>query len=62
MLLRVDPAEADALTSLPRVRRFEMRGKELSGWLHLDAAALDREEELRRWVAKGLAYARSLPT
>lgn len=62
MMLRVDPVGSDALTSPPQVRRVVMRGRELAGWLHVDLAALECEDDLRRWVVKGLGYARSLTT
>jgi TfoX/Sxy family transcriptional regulator of competence genes len=61
LLLRVDPNEAASLTSHPHVRRFQMRGREMDGWLHVDEKALGVDNELRRWVDVGLAYARTLP-
>jgi len=61
LLLRVDPASTDALVSEPLVRRFEMRGREMDGWLHVDATVVESDRELRRWVDIGVAYARSLP-
>ena len=61
LLLRVDPAETASLLVEPQVRRFEMRGRAMDGWLHLDAEVVDSEDDLRRWVAHGVRYARSLP-
>jgi TfoX/Sxy family transcriptional regulator of competence genes len=61
LLLRCDPAETDELVTEPGVERFEMRGKEMDGWLHVDPQAIEGDEELRRWVRVGLAYAASLP-
>jgi TfoX/Sxy family transcriptional regulator of competence genes len=61
LLLRVDPAETDALVVEPGARRFEMRGREMDGWLHLEGDALSPDDRLARWVARGVAYARSLP-
>jgi len=61
MLLRVDPAQTESLLDGRRVRRFEMRGREMDGWLRVDPEVLQTDEELRRWVAHGLGYARSLP-
>ncbi len=43
------------------VPRFQMRGREMDGWLHVDAEAVETDEELRRWVSHGVAYARTLP-
>lgn len=61
LLLRVDPAETQALLAPPHVDRFEMRGREMDGWLRVDAAAVGTDDELRDWVGHGVAYARSLP-
>ena len=61
LLLRVDPTETESLVSPPHVRRFEMRGREMDGWLRVDTGAVESAEELSRWVDRGLAYARSLP-
>ncbi|HEV7656191.1 MAG TPA: TfoX/Sxy family protein [Mycobacteriales bacterium] len=61
LLLRVDPADTESLLDEPLVRRFEMRGREMDGWLRVDPEAVRTDDELRRWVAHGVAYARSLP-
>jgi len=61
LLLRVDPAEADALTADPIADRFIMRGREMNGWLHIHLDATASEAELKRWVSRGICYARSLP-
>jgi TfoX N-terminal domain len=61
LLLRVDPAEAESLISEPHVRRFEMRGRKMDGWLRVDAEAAEADDDLRGWVGHGVTYARSLP-
>jgi TfoX/Sxy family transcriptional regulator of competence genes len=61
LLLRVDPAQTETLVRDPAAHRFEMRGRELNGWLQIDAGTLSDERELADWVARGVAYARSLP-
>lgn len=60
LLLRVDPKETESLVSEPDVRRFEMRGREMDGWLRVDPTVLESDGDLRRWVSHGVAYARSL--
>jgi TfoX/Sxy family transcriptional regulator of competence genes len=60
LLLRVDPAQTESLVSEPHVRRFEMRGREMDGWLRVDMEAVDTDADLRRWVKQGVSYARSL--
>ena len=62
LLVRVDPAESGTLVETTKARRMEMRGREMQGWLHVDADALSSESEVARWVERGVAYARSLPS
>ncbi len=62
LLLRIDPADGELLVSGPHLRRFEMRGREMHGWLRVDAEALETDDDLRGWVRHGVTYARSLPS
>ncbi len=61
LLLRVDPARTDEFVAPPHVGRFVMRGREMDGWLRVDAAAMDTDERLARWVGLGVDYVRTLP-
>jgi TfoX/Sxy family transcriptional regulator of competence genes len=61
LLLRVDPAETEALAAEPHTQRFVMRGREMDGWLRVDADATTADDELERWITRGVTYARSLP-
>ena len=61
LLLRVNPAETASLVSEPGVRRFQMRGREMDGWLQVAPEAVETDDELRAWVRHGVTYARSLP-
>ena len=62
LLLRVDPADTAALVQEPYVDRFVMRGRAMDGWLRVDDAAVESDEDLGRWVSHGVTYARSLPS
>jgi TfoX/Sxy family transcriptional regulator of competence genes len=61
LLVRCDPADTAALLGQPGVGPFESRGREMDGWLHVDADAVGAEGALERWTALGVAYVRSLP-
>ncbi len=60
ILLRVDPTSTPALVQRPEASRFEMRGREMDGWLRIDPTALTTERQLKSWVSRGVSYARSL--
>jgi TfoX/Sxy family transcriptional regulator of competence genes len=61
LLVRVDPAQSDALVASTNARPMEMRGREMAGWLRVDADHVRTKRELSRWVGRGVQYARSLP-
>jgi TfoX/Sxy family transcriptional regulator of competence genes len=61
LLLRMDPVQTDALINEPHAQRLTMRGREMDGWVRIDADALETDDELERWIDRGVAYARSLP-
>jgi len=62
LLLRVDPEETDRLLAQPHAQPFEMRGRAMDGWLRVAPDGLGTKRELERWVKRGVAYARSLPS
>ena len=62
LMVRVDPEETEAVATEPHAGPFEMRGRPVDGWLRIDADGLRRSAELERWVERGVAYARSLPS
>lgn len=61
LMVRVPPGGTAKLMAEPGAGPFEMRGRELKGWLRVDADAVDSEEALALWVDRGAAYAGSLP-
>jgi TfoX/Sxy family transcriptional regulator of competence genes len=61
LLLRVDPADAPTLVQSPEASRFEMRGREMDGWLRIDPTGLATKHQLKSWVVRGVSYARTLP-
>jgi TfoX/Sxy family transcriptional regulator of competence genes len=61
LLLRVPPEETDALAAKPHAEPFVMRGREMQGWLRIDAEGVRTRAQLERWVRRGIDHARSLP-
>ena len=61
LMVRCEPGETDELTAKPHVRRFEMRGREMRGWLRVDGEGVRTKRQLEPWVKRGVKYARSLP-
>ena len=61
LMLRCDPAKTEELRSKPHAGPMEMRGRVVDGWLRVEAEGVRTKRQLERWVARGIAYARSLP-
>jgi TfoX/Sxy family transcriptional regulator of competence genes len=61
ILVRADPEESEALVAASTARPMEMRGREMRGWLRVEAEDVGSDAELSKWVDVGSTYARSLP-
>lgn len=61
LMARVDPRDLEKLLERPHVRPFEMRGREMAGWLRVDPEGVRTKRQLAPWVKRGVAYVRSLP-
>jgi TfoX/Sxy family transcriptional regulator of competence genes len=61
ILVRVDPEESEELVATTAAEPMEMRGRLLTGWLHVEAADVSDDASLGGWIERGTAYAGSLP-
>src|SRR4051812_42084727 len=61
LMVRVAPEETAALLRREHVGPFEMRGKELAGWVRVDDDGIRTKRQLAVWVRRGVARACSLP-
>ncbi len=61
LMVRINPDDADRLTAQPGVQPFEMKGRTMNGWLHIDPAQLEDDEQLSKWLTIGIDFASSLP-
>jgi hypothetical protein len=60
-MVRVDPAQSDALVTTTNARLVQMRGCDMPGWLRISSGDLRTDDQLAPWVEIGTGYARSLP-
>ena len=61
LLVRADPDQFDKIVATSTAEPMVMRGREMHGWLRVDADAVRTKRQLAKWVDLGTAYARSLP-
>ncbi len=60
-LVRVDPADTEALIAAGNATPAVMGGRTMRGWLRVSSADLETDEQLTMWVSRAVPYARSLP-
>ena len=60
-MVRADPEETEKLLAKPHAQPFVMRGREMKGWLRVNAEGVRTKRQLEPWVKRGVGYARSLP-
>jgi TfoX/Sxy family transcriptional regulator of competence genes len=61
LLVRIDPGETAATLAHPHAARMEMGGRSMDGWIRVAPEGLSSERELAEWVARGVAFAKTLP-
>ena len=61
VVLTAPPDQTAQLAAAPHAGRFALPGREMNGWLRVDAAGVESDEDLARWVDIGVRYASSLP-
>jgi TfoX/Sxy family transcriptional regulator of competence genes len=62
MIVRVGVENNDASLAQPYVRPFMvMPGKPMAGWVLVAPEGTSTEQDLKKWVAAGVAYASTLP-
>jgi len=61
LMVRTDPGEQEQLLAEPGARVFDMTGRPMKGWILVDAPGCAADKDLRRWVQRGVGFARSLP-
>ncbi len=61
LMVRVPPAQNEALRREPGVEPMVMRGRPMTGWLRVGVEVLEDDDVLRWWAERGVDYTSTLP-
>lgn len=61
VLVHVDPERTGELIATTAATVAVMQGREMAGWLRVDADSVATDDGLSPWVEIGIGHARSLP-
>jgi len=61
LMIHCSKDETEALLAKPGARPFEMRGREMKGWLRVEPEPVSTKRALEPWAMQSVAFARALP-
>ncbi len=61
LMVRVGPEAYEDCLDEPHARIMDFNGRPMKGYVFIGPDGVVSDDDLRRWVGRGLAYARSLP-
>jgi TfoX/Sxy family transcriptional regulator of competence genes len=61
LMVRVPPDDTEKLLTRAHVTPMVMAGREVRGWLRVEADGVKTKRQLTDWVTRGAGYARELP-
>jgi TfoX/Sxy family transcriptional regulator of competence genes len=62
VMVRISPDATEAALAQPHVRIVDMTGRPMKGWVLLEPAGIQSEDDLKRWIDQGVTFAQSLPS
>lgn len=61
LMVRVPPDDTEKLLTRAHVNPMVMAGREVRGWIRVEADGVKTKQQLTDWVTRGADYARGLP-
>jgi len=60
LMVRVGRDAQGEVLRIPHVRKMEMSGRQVSGFILVDAAGLRSDAAISKWIERGIAFASTL--
>ena len=54
LMVRISPDATDAALAQPHVRVFDMTGRPMKGWVLVEPAGIQADDDLKRWMEQGV--------
>jgi hypothetical protein len=62
LIARVGSDEYEHAVLEPHVKRFDITGKAMKGWVLVKPQGVVEDEQLNEWIQRALKFVRKLPT
>ncbi|PKB63648.1 MAG: RNA methyltransferase [SAR202 cluster bacterium Io17-Chloro-G2] len=61
LMVRVGPNGLDDAMAQPHARPMDFTGRPMKGFVYVEPAGTEKDDSLKRWVQRGVAFVASLP-
>jgi TfoX/Sxy family transcriptional regulator of competence genes len=61
LIVRTGPKNYQSALDLPYTHEFDMTGRPMTGWVVVSAQGVESDQDLDKWVKRGVGFAKSLP-
>ena len=61
LMVRVGPAAYSEAVREPHARKMDFTGRPMQGFVYVGCEGFEADADLRRWLARGVAFAGALP-
>jgi TfoX/Sxy family transcriptional regulator of competence genes len=60
LIVRVGPDQYDEALAEEHVHQFDITGREMRGWVLVEADGVESDAQLRGWIERGLSFVQGL--
>lgn len=61
LIVRLDPATYDEALATPHVRKFDITGRPMNGWIMVEPDGIESDRQLHEWVERSMDFVSTLP-
>ena len=61
LIVRLDPEEGDEALKDPHVKAFDITGRPMKGWVLVEPAGFEDDDQLSAWVQRATKFVKTLP-
>lgn len=61
IVIRVGPEKYEEALKLPNAKPMDFTGRHMKGFIYVDSEGYKTDKSLKKWINKGLDFAKSLP-
>jgi TfoX/Sxy family transcriptional regulator of competence genes len=61
LIVRTGPEKHSQALVQPHTRPFDFSGRPMAGWVYVEPAGYESDQNLKDWIEQGIEFARSLP-